>query len=168
VMLIIGLLFGYAPQYIQANIPWITNESEIICLLFLAVSVKAFSEAYPRLFTRENIMLAACIPCSIVLYLSSEPGKSYINVPLSAFSWQDNVVINYRIMSFIGLASVLMISVLRVPDLVLWYERRKGKLRSIILSKKSLALILGALSVGTAVGTALIKLIQVVSGLLHF
>ncbi len=55
-MLLLGLVFSYAPQYIQVNIPWLTNGSEIMCLLLLAGSVKVFSEAYPHLFTRENII----------------------------------------------------------------------------------------------------------------
>lgn len=167
-MLILGLVFSYAPQYIQVNISWVTNGSEIICLLCLAVSIKIFYDAYPRLFTQENIMLAIFLPASIVLYLSAEPGKSYMKVPLSTLSQQANVVITLRIVSFMALVSVIMNLLLRIPALVLFYERRKGKLRSIIVSKKSVALILGALSVVTALGTAMITFIQVMSTLFHF
>ncbi|SRR6266436_450596 len=167
-MFIIGVFLSYGPQYIQANIPWVNTVSEIMSLLCLAVSVWTFYDAYPHLFTRENIMLVVFIPGSIVLYLSAEPGKSYMNVPLSALSQEANVVITYRIMSFLSLAAGLGISIFRVTELVFWFERQKGKLLSIIVSKKSFALVLAVLSLGTAVGTFLTVFIQVVSALFHF
>jgi hypothetical protein len=112
-------------------------------------------------------MLVVCLPSSRVLYLSSEPGKSYMNVPLSALSQRAIVEINFRVVSFMGLTVGISLLALRIPDIVLWFERRKGKIRAIIASKKNIALVLGALSVGTAIGTALLQFIQVVSSLFH-
>jgi O-antigen ligase len=61
-MFLIGLLISYAPQYIQANIPWLTTGTQIMSLLCFAASIKVFIDTYPHLLTRENIMLAVCLP----------------------------------------------------------------------------------------------------------
>lgn len=169
-MLLIGLLLSYFPQYVQANVPVINTGAEIFALLFFAACGKIFYDAYPRFFTHDNIMLLGSVVLGVVGYLLSDPGKSYMHTTVDIFVVPRTITsmdVILRIISFASLVTLVGTLSLRAPNFIQFYEQRKGKLWSSITSKKNIAPILGGLSVVTALCTALLQIMQIVSSLLH-
>lgn len=169
-MLLIGLLLSYFPQYIQANIPFFNTGTEIMALLAFVACGKTFYDAYPRFFTHDNNMLLGSIMMSVVGYLLSDLGVSYVHTTIHMFPPMTlvDIYVFFRVASFFGLITLIGNLTLRTPSFVRFYEQRKGKFWRSITSKKNIAPILGGLSVVTALCTALLQIVQIVSGLLHW
>lgn len=71
--------------------------------------------------------------------------------------------VSYRGLSFFLLLMAVMIVLMRLPDYISFYSKYKGKIKAFFNAKHTAALILGILSVGTA----LFQFIQLVLQIFH-
>jgi hypothetical protein len=156
---ILGFLSSIAPSYLQTNIAWIVNVSEMVSLLCWAGSIYYIYGAYPRLFTYENITMIIGLPCAFFLYVISETvvPKGQNTAHYIAFLFQ------LRTMSYTFLFLCVMFFMMRLPHFIHFYACHKGKIKTFFTAKHTAGLILSIL----AVGTALFQFIQVVLQVFH-
>jgi len=156
---IIGLVFSFAPEYMQTNISWVTNTSAVLCFSCWGISLWYIQEVYPG-FPKDinsvlNITLVLSSTLAIGFYILSETGGKPLSYPSFLFE--------LRMMSFLGFLMTVMTLVIRFPDFVNFYKHHKGKMKAFFTAKHTIGLVLGFL----AVGTALFQFLQIVLQIFH-
>ncbi len=155
IFFVLGVLFSFAPTYMQTNISWIINASGILCLTCWGISFFYIRAVYPNIHKNFEIFLLICLSCAIIFYSLSEATTKIPINPLDRVS--------YRGYSFFLLLLAVMTFMMRVPDYIDFYSKHKGKIKAFFTAKHTAALVLGILSVGTA----LFQFIQVVLQIFH-
>jgi hypothetical protein len=156
---LLGLLFGFAPQYIQTNITWIVFTSGFLFSACFAISFY-YMHIYIHLlfddvFKLLNVVVVFCVFCAIACYLI--PGSE--NGLFSDPSFE----IELRTVSFLSLLIIVVYLIMRFPDFVAFYERNKATLKSLITVKNIFAAI-GAVAVFL---TALLQFLQILLQIFH-
>jgi len=150
-----GLLFSFAPIYIQTTLPWITYTSEVLCLWCLGLSYYYIYNLYPDMPKNLDTLTLLCPLLTTLFYIASKSKDK----PFSDPSFQ----IGLRGASFLCLLTTLALIIKRLPHFIDFYSRNKGKVRNFFTAKHTLALILSTL----ALGTALFQLLQVLLQIFH-
>jgi hypothetical protein len=158
--LLFGLIFSFAPSYIQTHIAWIVGTSVFLCCGCWAISFYHLHH-YLDLVRHDdvgllNLALVAGILAAIACYLiPASDGKPFSDPEFG---------IEFRGMSFLGLLIVVFILSVRLPEFIASYKRNKDTLKSLFIAKNVFAAIGAAVVFLTALFQFLQILLQLISG----
>lgn len=156
--LLLGLLFSFAPQYIQTNTPWVVFPSWFFFIAPLTISFYYISSymhsLYQNILGMINAILVFSIFAAIICYLGSVDEKPNADPFLGFWS---------RTMSYLFLVIIVSIVLMRLPEFFDFCKRNKDMLKSLFTVKNIFAAI-GAVIVFL---TALFQLMQIILQIIH-
>jgi hypothetical protein len=155
---VLGTLLIFAPTYIQVHMPWALTVSAVLtsaCWLGAwFYSIRIFLNI--RSTTRISLLLAVlCTLASILSYAVAYVGTKLFSDP--------NLATELRAGSFLFFFTAVSIFLLYIRTIAAFFAQNTGKIKTLFTAKHSVAAILGAL----ALGTALFQFLQVLLQIIH-